>query len=172
MAKDHLILFGINRYDLEKKGYYNSLVIIDHNMNILEEYKKQKLVPFGEFLPFEKNIRKIWNKKNYRRLRFIFCKEKSKKFNFHNLNILPLICYEIIFTKFIQKSNPNTNLIINISEDAWFGNSIGPYQHFINGVYRAIEKNSFLIRSTNKGVSAIINNKGEIIKKLNPNESR
>ena len=87
------------------------------------------------------------------------------------LNILPLICYEIIFTKFIQKSNPNTNLIINISEDAWFGNSIGPYQHFITGVYRAIEKNSFLIRSTNKGVSVIINNKGEIIKKLNPNET-
>ena len=84
---------------------------------------------------------------------------------------MPLICYEVIFTKFIQRSDPKTNLIINISEDGWFGNSIGPYQHFIKGVYRAIEQNSFLIRSTNKGLSVIINNKGEIIKKLKPNET-
>ena len=170
-TKDHLILFGINRYDLEKKGYYNSLVIIDHNMNILEEYKKQKLVPFGEFLPFEKILEKLGIKKITEGYGSFLQGKNQQNLVVDKLNILPLICYEIIFTKFIQKSNPNTNLIINISEDAWFGNSIGPYQHFINGVYRAIEKNSFLIRSTNKGVSVIINNKGEIIKKLNPNET-
>ena len=170
-TKDHLILFGINRYDLEKKGYYNSLVIIDHNMNILEEYKKQKLVPFGEFLPFEKILEKLGIKKITEGYGSFLQGKNQQNLVIGKLNILPLICYEIIFTKFIQKSNPNTNLIINISEDAWFGNSIGPYQHFINGVYRAIEKNSFLIRSTNKGVSVIINNKGEIIKKLNPNET-
>ena len=82
------------------------------------------------------------------------------------MKILPLICYEIIFTKLSQQSDPETNIIINISEDGWFGNSIGPHQHFVKGVFRAIEQNSFLIRSTNKGISAIINNKGEIIKKL------
>ncbi len=87
------------------------------------------------------------------------------------LNILPLICYEIIFTKLIQKSNENTNLIINISEDGWFGNSIGPHQHFAKGIYRAIEQNSFLIRSANKGISAIVNNKGAILKQLNSNET-
>ena len=87
------------------------------------------------------------------------------------MNILPLICYEIIFTKFIQVSNINTNLIINISEDGWFGDSIGPYQHFAKAIFRSIEHNSFLLRSTNKGISAIINNKGEVIKKLNPNEA-
>ena len=82
------------------------------------------------------------------------------------MKILPLICYEIIFTKLSQQSDPETNIIINISEDGWFGNSIGPHQHFVKGVFRAIEQNSFLIRSANKGISAIINNKGEIIKKL------
>ena len=86
------------------------------------------------------------------------------------LNILPLICYEVIFTKFIQKSERNSNLIVNISEDGWFGNSIGPYQHFAKGIFRAVEQNSFLIRSANKGVTAIINNKGEVVKRLNPNE--
>ena len=50
---------------------------------------------------------------------------------FDELNILPLICYETIFTEFIQRSDKETNLIINISEDGWFGESIGPYQHLL-----------------------------------------
>ena len=86
------------------------------------------------------------------------------------LNILPLICYEIIFPEFLQLSDEKTNIIINISEDGWFGNSIGPHQHFVKGVFRAVEQNSFLVRSANKGISAIINNKGGIVKKLNANE--
>ena len=71
----------------------------------------------------------------------------------------------------IQKSENNTNLIINISEDGWFGKSIGPHQHFVKSIYRAIENDTFLLRSANKGVSAIIDNKGNIIKKLNRNEA-
>ena len=82
-----------------------------------------------------------------------------------------MICYEIIFTDLIQKSDQNTNLIITISEDGWFGNSIGPYQHFAKGIYRAVEQNSFFIRSANKGITAIINNKGEIVKRINLNEA-
>jgi len=84
---------------------------------------------------------------------------------------LPLICYEIIFTNLIQQSNKNTNLIVNISEDGWFGNSIGPDQHFAKSVFRAIENNTFLLRSANKGFSAIIDNKGTILKKMNRNEA-
>ena len=87
------------------------------------------------------------------------------------MNILPLICYEIIFTKLSQQSNKKTNLIVNISEDGWFGKTIGPYQHFAKSIFRAIEQNTYLVRSANKGISAIINNKGEIVKKLNSNEA-
>ena len=86
------------------------------------------------------------------------------------LNILPLICYEIIFPELIQKADEKTNLIVNISEDGWFGDSIGPHQHFAKAVFRSIENNSFLLRSANKGISAIINNKGEIVKQLNADE--
>ena len=81
-----------------------------------------------------------------------------------------MICYEIIFTELIQKSDVKTNLIINISEDGWFGNSIGPYQHFAKAIFRSIENNTFVLRSANKGITAIINNKGEIVKQLNINE--
>ena len=101
-----------------------------------------------------------------------FLKGKNQKnLILDDLNILPLICYEIIFTEFVQKSDLNTNLIVNISEDGWFGKSIGPYQHFSKTIFRAIEQNSFLIRSANKGISAIIDNKGNVIKKLNPSEA-
>ena len=88
----------------------------------------------------------------------------------NNLNILPLICYEVIFPELVQQSNINTNLIVNISEDGWFGNTIGPYQHFAKAIFRSVESNLFLVRSANKGITAIISNKGEIFKKLNINE--
>ena len=63
------------------------------------------------------------------------------------------------------------NLIINLSEDAWFGKSIGPYQHFSKSIFRAIENNSYLIRATNQGISAFINHKGQVVKFLKPNEA-
>ena len=62
-------------------------------------------------------------------------------------------------------------MIINISEDGWFGESIGPDQHFSKSVFRAIENDTFFLRSTNQGVSAIIDNKGNIIKQLDRNEA-
>ena len=82
-----------------------------------------------------------------------------------------MICYEVIFTSLIQESKLETNLIINISEDGWFGDTIGPDQHFAKSKFRAIENDTFLLRSTNKGISAIINNKGKIIKQLDRNEA-
>jgi len=170
-SKSHLVLFGINKFDEEKDGLYNSLIIVNNRLEILKEYKKQKLVPFGEFLPLERVLSKFGLKKITEGYGSFLKGDEQKNLIINNLNILPLICYEIIFTKLVQNSHPDTNLIINISEDGWFGDSIGPNQHFSKGIFRAIEHNSFVVRSANKGISAIINNKGEIIKKLNPTES-
>ena len=170
-SKNHLILFGINRFDESKNRFYNSLIIIDNEMKILKEYKKQKLVPFGEFLPFEKLLSQIGFKKITEGHGSFLAGDKQDNLKFDKLNILPLICYEIIFTNLVQSSKKNTNLIVNISEDGWFGNSIGPYQHFAKSIFRAIEHNTFLIRSANKGISAIISNKGEVVKRLNLNEA-
>ena len=135
-------------------------------MEIIQEYKKQKLVPFGEFLPFENILKKIGLKKITEGYGSFLKGEYKNNLKVEELNILPLICYEIIFTDLIQSSKKDTNLIVNISEDGWFGKSIGPYQHFTKSIFRAIEQNTYLIRSTNKGVSLIMNNKGQIIKRL------
>ena len=170
-SKNHFILFGINKAGLEKNKFYNNLIIVDHQLNIINEYKKQKLVPFGEFLPLEKILHKFGIKKITEGYGSFLKGGKQNNLIIDAMNILPLICYEIIFTELIQRSDDDTNLIINISEDGWFGQSIGPYQHFSKSVFRAIEQDSYLVRSANKGISAIINNKGEIVKRLNPYEA-
>ena len=170
-TKNHFILFGINTQSNKTRKYYNSLILVNNKFKILHNYKKIKLVPFGEFLPFEKQLNKIGLKKITQGHGSFLKGDAQKNIVFNRLSILPLICYEIIFPELTQKANNKTNLIVNISEDGWFGNSIGPHQHFAKAIFRAIENNSFLIRSANKGISAIISNKGEIIKKLNVYES-
>ena len=169
--KNHFILFGINKSNMTKDGFYNSLIIVNNNFDLIAEYKKQKLVPFGEFLPFANTLNKFGLKKITEGHGSFLKGNRHDNLIIENVNILPLICYEIIFTKFIQNSSKETNLIINISEDGWFGDSIGPYQHFAKAIFRAIEQNSYLVRSANKGISAIINNKGLVVKKLKPFES-
>ena len=137
----------------------------------MQSYNKRKLVPFGEFLPFENLLNKFGMKKITEGHGSFVQGSLNNNIILDNLNILPLICYEVIFTDFVQKSDDNTNLIINISEDGWFGQSIGPDQHFTKSIFRAVENGTFFLRSANKGVSAIIDNKGNIIKELNRNET-
>ena len=129
------------------------------------------MVPFGEFLPFQAILERIGLKKITEGFGSFSNGTSNKTFSYNNLNIIPLICYEIIFPKLIQKVDFKNTLLINISEDGWFGESIGPYQHFSKSIFRAIESDSFVLRSANKGVSAIINNKGQVIKSLKNNET-
>jgi len=80
----------------------------------------------------------------------------------------PSICYEAIFQTF-TKNNPS--VFVNITNDAWFGKTIGPKQHLASQIFRSIEKSVFFLRSANSGISVVVNNKGEILKKINLNSS-
>ena len=170
-SKEHIIIFGANTLDKKTGNLFNSMFVVDNNFEIIQRYDKKKLVPFGEFLPFEKLLSKFGLKKITEGHGSFSKGKKNSILTIKELNILPLICYEVIFTELIQKSKYDTNLIINISEDAWFGKSVGPDQHFAKSIFRAIENNTFFVRSANQGVSAIIDNKGNIIKQLNRNEA-
>jgi apolipoprotein N-acyltransferase len=168
-SENHLILFGSNtiQKNLSKDEMFNSLVITNNKLDVVYQYNKIKLVPFGEFLPFENILNKIGIKKITEGYGSFSSGSNSNIFILKNLKILPLICYEIIFPELSQTEK---NLIINISEDAWFGNTIGPNQHFAKAIFRAIENNVYLARSANKGFSAFIDNKGIVKKILRPEE--
>ena len=170
-SKKHYIIFGVNKLDPNIGNFYNSMLFINNKFEVIQIYNKRKLVPFGEFLPFENILNKFGLKKITEGHGSFLKGQDSKNIIFDNLSILPLICYEVIFTNLIQQSAIDTNLIVNISEDGWFGKSIGPDQHFAKAIFRAIESNTFLIRSTNRGISAIIDNKGNILKRINRNEA-
>ena len=170
-SENHLIIIGINSFENKnnKNLYFNSLAIFDNHLNLIDLYKKVKLVPFGEFLPFENFLSLVGLKtitNNYqsynkgKEIRSINL--KSDKFN---ISFLPLICYELIYSGNLYKDN-KFDYIINISEDGWFGNSIGPKQHFAHGIFRSIESGKYIIRSANNGISAIINPSGKIDKKV------
>ncbi len=170
-SSNHLIIFGINTLDQKENKFYNSFVLVDNNFNKKFQYNKVKLVPFGEFLPFHNKLEKIGLKKITEGFGSFSEGSTNETFYYNGVHIAPLICYEIIFPELIQKIKTNKTLLINISEDGWFGNSIGPYQHFSKSIFRAIESDSFVLRSANKGISAIIDNKGQIIKSLENNET-
>ena len=166
-SKNHILIFGIN--DLKVKDnktlYFNSLGVFDNHLNLIASYNKINLVPFGEFLPFENilgylglktvtNKYQSFHKGDSRNIINI----KNKKYSF---SLLPLICYELIYSGKLYK-NHSFDYIINISEDGWFGKSIGPKQHFAHGIFRAIESGKYIIRSANNGITAIINPLGNI----------
>ncbi len=170
-SNNHFIIFGINKIESKSGNYYNSMLVVNNNLEIVQSYNKRKLVPFGEFLPFEHILNNFGLKKITEGHGSFLKGQQNNNIVIGNISILPLICYEVIFSNLIKISDENTNLIINISEDGWFGKSIGPDQHFAKSIFRAIENNTFLLRSANQGVSAIIDNKGNIVKKLNRNEA-
>ena len=162
-SKRHKIILGTNIYENQK--VYNSLLVLDNELNILGKYYKNKLVPFGEFLPFEKILSNLGFKKITQGYQSFSADTNRDLIQLNDYSFIPLICYEIIYSGKINKSRRNYDFILNISEDGWFGNSIGPYQHFSHSVFRSIEEGKPLIRSSNNGISAFINTKGQIIDK-------
>ena len=151
------------------------MVIVNYETEILSVYNKVNLVPFGEFLPFEKILSKFGLKKITRGYNSFSSGDTRSIINlgskFNEKLILPLICYEIIYSGKIKEKNQLPDLAINISEDAWFGQSIGPHQHFTKAIYRSIEEGIFIARSANKGISAFVGPNGKILKSLNTRES-
>ncbi len=173
--ENHLIGLGISSRLLINKNYkyFNSLSIIDNKLNIVQNYNKINLVPFGEFLPFENLLNKIGLKTITNNIGSFTKGDERKiihiKNNFQEFKFLPLICYEIIYSGNLTKDN-DYDFIINISEDGWFGKSVGPKQHFSHSIFRAIETGKYVLRSANNGMTAIINPLGEIEKKIDYNK--
>ena len=86
-----------------------------------------------------------------------------------DINFNPIICYEIAFPNYVAKKSKKADIILNLTNDGWFGISSGPYQHLVASRFRAVENKIPVIRVSNSGITAYIDEYGRIVKKINLN---
>ena len=164
--EDQKIIVGSSA--IEKNQLFNRLYIIDHQGKIIDFYDKQKLVLFGEYIPFVKPfVSKFLNLgMNYTP----GINQKILKLP-KNINAVPMICFESIFNyKSINTEVCNADMVIQISNDSWFGKWYGPHQHLANSLLRSVEFQKPLIRSTPSGITSVVDYSGKIIETIPTNK--
>jgi apolipoprotein N-acyltransferase len=160
------IILGVWKYEDAK--LYNAIFSPRYN----EAYKKIHLVPFGEYIPFIEGLRGIINFFDLPMSNVSHGSQLQENIRIlDNIPISSPICFDIAFPNTVRKMNKSSLLMINVSNDTWFGNSIGPYHHLSIARVRSIENNRYTIRATNDGISAIISNKGTIVTLLDKGKS-
>ena len=160
------IILGVWKYEDAK--LYNAIYSPRYN----EAYKKIHLVPFGEYIPFIEGLRGIINFFDLPMSNVSHGSQLQENIRIlDNIPISSPICFDIAFPNTVRKMNKSSLLMINVSNDTWFGNSIGPYHHLSIARVRSIENNRYTIRATNDGISAIISNKGTIVNLLDKGKS-
>ena len=151
-----------------QREYYNSLATFGHSGE--QVYHKQKLVPFGEFVPFEQHIRGLLPFFNLEMSSFSAGTKDQPLLPIASqgqlFSVAPFICYEIAYPQQVREMAKTSDFLITVSNDAWFGDSLGPKQHMALAQMRALETGRWLLRSTNTGISALVNHRGEIIDQL------
>ncbi|MDP0589616.1 MAG: apolipoprotein N-acyltransferase [Candidatus Endonucleobacter bathymodioli] len=164
-SKGATLVTGIPIDDLLSGGtqYYNGVISIGQGAG---EYHKQKLVPFGEYVPFEALLRGLISFFDLPMSNFSTGADNQPPLMVGKTIIAPYICYEVVYPDFVAKMAQDTGLLITISNDSWFGKSIGPEQHFQMARMRAIETGRYMIRSTNNGITAVINNYGQVVESI------
>jgi apolipoprotein N-acyltransferase len=170
-SDEDIIIMGLNSIENknDKNLFFNTMAIFNNKLDLIKKYNKVNLVPFGEFTPFKGILALIGFKTITNEHQSFSSGDSRKPLKIKNdkidLNLLPLICYEIIYSGKLS-NDKNFDYIINISEDGWFGDSIGPKQHFSHSIFRSIESGKYIIRSANNGISAIINPIGIVEQKV------
>ncbi|MFL5107697.1 MAG: apolipoprotein N-acyltransferase [Xanthobacteraceae bacterium] len=147
---------------------YNSIYVIDHDGSILGTYDKLHLVPFGEYLPFQGLLESFGLMQLTKVQGGFLAGERRRPLAMPGAPAaVPLICYEIIFSgEAVPRAGDRPGWLINLTNDGWFGNSTGPYQHFQQARVRAIEEGLPLVRAANSGISAVVDPVGRVINHL------
>jgi apolipoprotein N-acyltransferase len=151
---------------------YNSLMVFGHGGELAAVYDKIHLVPFGEYLPFQQ-VLEAMGFEQLTRMRGGFTEGEVPR-PVLTIGALPpavgLICYEGIFPGEVVEGSPRPGLLINVTNDGWFGDTTGPRQHFHQARVRAVEEGLPLIRAANNGISAVVDAEGRVLGKLGLNE--
>lgn len=147
------------------KGYliHNSLTVLTSGSGI---YHKQRLVPFGEYIPLENYLRGAIAFFNLPMSSFSLPKGNQPLLQVGKYTLSPAICYEIAYPQLVSFSAQNADFILTVSNDTWFGDSIAPAQHLQIAQVRALENGRWVIRGTNNGITALINHQGEVVDRL------
>jgi apolipoprotein N-acyltransferase len=159
------VLFGglMSRLGPDRRRSYNTAFLIDGDGDILGSYDKVFLLPFGEYLPFGERFPKLYEISKHSGRFTPGDEQKSLEFEGHR--IAPLICYEDIVPDFVRavvnKTQPE--LLVNLTNDAWFGDTTEPWEHLALAKFRAVEHHLYLVRATNSGVSAIVDPVGRVL---------
>ncbi len=150
-----------------KSGVYNSIYVIDHAGSIAAVYDKVHLVPFGEYLPFERMLERFGLEELTEQRGGFLAGDRHRLIAVPGAPIaLPLICYEVIFPGEVMPPGRRPGWIVNVTNDGWFGISTGPYQHFEQARVSAIELGLPLARAANTGISAVVDPVGRIVNSL------
>jgi apolipoprotein N-acyltransferase len=142
-----------------EKRYYNGITVVGEGEGT---YLKQKLVPFGEYVPLEEMLRGLISFFDLPMSDFSRGPSDQTLLQAKGYQIAPFICYEVVYPEFAAKAAAQSDLLLTISNDTWFGTSIGPLQHLQMAQMRALEAGRWMIRATNNGVTALINPYGQI----------
>lgn len=166
---NHYLITGVERF--ADNRIYNSVVAYSEDGQIVAHHDKFHLVPFGEYLPF----RKLFPKQMHNISNGLIDFEAGKGPYTMSLSVFPsfspLICYESLFPKDIIHNKVRPMFLINFTNDAWYGNTSGPYQHFDMTRLRAVEYGTPMVRVANTGISSTIDSLGRIKAYLSLNTS-
>ncbi|WP_455210751.1 apolipoprotein N-acyltransferase, partial [Kaarinaea lacus] len=155
------LLIGLPVIDFSKgKRYYNSIVSIGSKTDF---YHKRHLVPFGEYLPLQSVLGGLLDFFHIPMADFSSGPADKSYLAVAGVNAGISICYEDVFGEEVIRALPEANILVNVSNDAWFGDSFAPHQHLQKARMRAIETGRPMLRATNNGVSALIDDKGKFI---------
>lgn len=155
-------LLGLNFVTLKNglQRYFNSAALFDAQGNLFGKYHKKHLVPFGEYNPLQKWLPFI---KPVAAVGDFEAGDAYHPIALENIDIAPLICYEDIFPEIARTmSKQNASLLVNITNDAWYGLSSAPFQHLALAALRSVETKRTMVRATNTGVTAVILPTGKV----------
>ena len=159
------IILGLPFLDKEKDEYFSSLMAINHSTENSQPqfYHKNHLVPFGEYVPLASLLRGMINFFDLPMSSFTPGDYNQPFLTAARQKIAPTICYEDAFGEDLIRFLPEATLVLNASNNAWYGDSFAPHQHLQISQMRALETGRDVMRVTTNGVSALINHKGEIV---------
>jgi apolipoprotein N-acyltransferase len=157
------IPLALNGRSQKSDQYFNAAITLGNGSGT---YQKHHLVPFGEYIPLHSIFGMVFDWLNVPMSDFTAGPDQQSLIQSNDLSIATFICYETAYSNYVRNQSKNSNLMIALSDDAWFGNSEGPDQHLQISEMRALENGRYFLNSTNNGITAVITPEGEILKEI------